>query len=187
MREAEMFIRADQAFTDVVAQITDEQWDEVVPSTPDWSVQELVNHVAQNNLSLLGEAGMSTEPGHDVLGEDPAAGWTDIADRAETEAEDMPESKAISLAFQTCDRVLHLWDLQGALGMDQTIDPKLAQFAYDTMLPHAEELAGSDAFGPAVPVPDDADVAAKLLGLSGRDPEVSGGDIHMTLGNDRSS
>ncbi|MBW4061525.1 maleylpyruvate isomerase N-terminal domain-containing protein [Candidatus Saccharibacteria bacterium] len=186
MREAEMFLRADQAFTDAVNMIDDEQWEEMVPSTPDWSVRELVNHVALNNLSLTEGAHMTAEPGTDVLGEEPAERWTEIAEAAEELAETADETMATSLAAQTGDRLLHLWDLNGALGRSQVMDPKVVQFAYDFMLPRAYQLANSDAVGPVVPVSDDADVSAKILGLSGRDPGVSEGDIHTTLGNDRS-
>ena len=188
MREAEMFIRADRAFTGAVNNVTTDQWHHKVPATPDWTVRELVNHVAHTSADFIASLGGDAPAGEDLLGDNPAQSWARIAQTAEDLAEACTdESKATGIAVQTVDRTIHSWDLQGAIGADQTMDPKLAEFAYETMLPNAETLAASGMFGVQVPVPEDADVSAKLLGLAGRDPGVSGGDIHMTTSNYRST
>jgi uncharacterized protein (TIGR03086 family) len=173
MRETEMFIRANQAFSDIVVQIEDDQWGEMVPSTPDWTIRELVNHVAHNNLCITEGKSLGTEDGSDALGDDPIETWSEIAEAAEEIAEYADSSKAQFYGAQTSDRLLHLWDLSGALGLNQTMNPKLAEFVYDFMLPNIDAISASGAFGPAINVSDDASVEAKLLGLTGRDPELA--------------
>jgi uncharacterized protein (TIGR03086 family) len=72
------------------------------------------------------------------------------------------------------DEVLvHGWDLAVATGQDYRADPGVAAAVLHqvTMLtqPGMEELRDGQ-FGPVVPVPDDAAVLDRILGLTGRDP-----------------
>jgi uncharacterized protein (TIGR03086 family) len=72
------------------------------------------------------------------------------------------------------DEVLvHGWDLAVATGQDYGADPEVAAAVLHqvTMLtrPGMEDLRNGQ-FGPIVPVPDDAPVLDRILGLTGRDP-----------------
>jgi hypothetical protein len=65
---------------------------------------------------------------------------------------------------------MHTWDLARATGQDDRLDPDFCAQAFAGMEPLADVLASSGQYGPRVPVPDDADVQDRLIGLIGRDP-----------------
>lgn len=183
MREAELFTQADQLFTDYVAEITDEQWSRRVPSTPEWTVRQLVNHVAQQNVKLTAALnGLSQEVPDNVLGEVPQTTWVELAQRAESAAAAVtdPSTKLQGasmeitagqrLGIEAAERTLHAWDLAHAIGANETLEPGLVQAVYDIMLPNADSLAASDSFGPAVEVGPDASLQDRLIAMTGRDP-----------------
>jgi uncharacterized protein (TIGR03086 family) len=66
--------------------------------------------------------------------------------------------------------VLHGWDLARAVGHDTVIDAALAHAIYEEILPEVERLRLQGAFGPAIPVPADAQIADRLVALLGRAP-----------------
>ncbi len=72
--------------------------------------------------------------------------------------------------FYTNDVVMHTWDLARATGQDDRLPRTFCQQSLAGMEPMADMLSSSGQFGPRVPVPDDADVQDRLLGLIGRDP-----------------
>jgi len=69
--------------------------------------------------------------------------------------------------------VLHGWDLARATGQSYEIDPVSAEavleFAAETARPEQAHLR-EGLFGPVVPVPPEAPVFERALGLAGRDP-----------------
>ncbi|GAA4992131.1 TIGR03086 family metal-binding protein [Kitasatospora paranensis] len=154
----------------------------------DWSVRELANHVASEQLwapALL--AGRTVaEVGDrfdgDVLGDDPAGVWTACAAAALAAfAEPGALQRTVHLSYgerpsldycreMTVDAIVHAWDLAVGVGADAGIDPAAAEFALAQVTPYADGLASSGVFGPPVPVPPGADAQTRLLGLLGRDP-----------------
>lgn len=99
--------------------------------------------------------------------QDPAA-WQGMATVAGAE---LP---AMVMGVVAADEVLvHGWDLAVATGQDYAADPGVAAAVLHqvTMLnqPGMEELRNGQ-FGPVVPVPDDATVLDRILGLTGRSP-----------------
>jgi hypothetical protein len=56
------------------------------------------------------------------------------------------------------------------IGVDDNLPADLVQGLWEEISPHAEEWRAIGVFGPAVAVPDDAGLQAKLLGLTGRQP-----------------
>ena len=72
--------------------------------------------------------------------------------------------------FYTSDVFLHTWDLARATGQDETLDPEVCANMLAGMEPLDELLRNSGQYGPAVTVPDDADVQTRLIGFIGRDP-----------------
>lgn len=98
---------------------------------------------------------------------DPAA-WEGMATVAGAELPSMV------MGVVAADEVLvHGWDLAVATGQDYAADPGVAAAVLHqvTMLnePGMEDLRNGQ-FGPVVPVPDDAPVLDRILGLTGRDP-----------------
>jgi hypothetical protein len=68
------------------------------------------------------------------------------------------------------DVFMHTWDLARATGQDERLDPQTCADLLAGMTPIEELLRSSGQYGPAVPVPDDADVQTRMLGFIGRDP-----------------
>ena len=71
----------------------------------------------------------------------------------------------------TADVFMHTWDLARATGQDDRLDPDFCAELLAGMEGIEEVLRASGQYGPAVPVPDDADVQTRMLGFIGRDPE----------------
>ena len=82
----------------------------------------------------------------------------------------LPGEMAASVAID--EVIVHGWDLATATGQYFEADPELLQVAYSFVQDSVEQNpAGTPGlFGPPVPVPDDAPLLHRLLGLTGRDP-----------------
>jgi uncharacterized protein (TIGR03086 family) len=70
--------------------------------------------------------------------------------------------------------VVHGWDLAQATG--QAFDPgeEATRAAHDFLAQSRADGAPSDIFGPVVPVPEQARLLDRVVGLAGRDPQWSG-------------
>ncbi|WP_416983970.1 TIGR03086 family metal-binding protein [Streptomyces sp. T028] len=100
---------------------------------------------------------------------DPAA-WTGMTRAG---AVDLPG--AVAGAVATDELVIHGWDLARATGQEYTPDPGALQASYAFLLAAADDPSrGGGIFGPVVPVPEDAPLLDRALGLSGRDPQWAG-------------
>lgn len=66
--------------------------------------------------------------------------------------------------------LLHGWDLAVATGQTLRVDEEAAAALYEDVAGRAEMARRFGAFGPEVPVPADAPLFDRALGLSGRDP-----------------
>jgi uncharacterized protein (TIGR03086 family) len=69
--------------------------------------------------------------------------------------------------------VVHGWDLARATGQQVSWDEELLTFLYDEVAKTAELGREMQAYGQEVPVPRDAPVLDRMLGLTGRDPHWS--------------
>ncbi|MDH2424097.1 TIGR03086 family metal-binding protein [Sphaerisporangium sp. TRM90804] len=164
-----------------VAMVGAEQWKAPTPCA-DWDVRALVNHLLVEQLwvpSLL-EGATVEEVGDrfdgDRLGEDPVASWTEAATAAHAAfAAPGALDREVTLSYgrtparrycmeMAADLAVHAWDLARALGVDERVDAGLMAAAYDSLAPYA----GSDIFGPPVPVPQDADPQTRTLAVTGR-------------------
>jgi uncharacterized protein (TIGR03086 family) len=96
---------------------------------------------------------------------DPAA-WTGT-----TRAGGVDLPGEVAGAVVTDELVIHGWDLARATGQDYEPDPAALRATHAFVTAAAEEPAGEGGiFGPAVPVPTDAPLLDRAVGLSGRDP-----------------
>ena len=66
--------------------------------------------------------------------------------------------------------VLHGWDLARATGQEYTPDAAALQASHDFLLASVDDPGRGEIFGPVVPVPADAPLLDRAIGLSGRDP-----------------
>ncbi|SFE64815.1 TIGR03086 family metal-binding protein [Streptomyces mirabilis] len=96
---------------------------------------------------------------------DPAA-WT-----GETRAGGVTLPGAVAGAVAADELVVHGWDLARATGQEYEPDEVALRAAYGFLAVAAENSGpGEGVFGPVVPVPDDAPLLDRVIGLSGRDP-----------------
>jgi uncharacterized protein (TIGR03086 family) len=179
--------RAMTEFDSRVRRVRPEQWDWGTPCK-EWTVRDLVNHLVHEQLwapELL--AGCTIEQvgdrfDGDQLGEDPLHSWV-LAAAAAREAWIAPKAllKSVHLSSgkapateygwqMTSDLAVHAWDLARAIGVDERIDPDVAEAVLEYIEPNAEPWAASGLFDPPVPVPADADAQTRLIALLGRTP-----------------
>ncbi|MGR4878166.1 TIGR03086 family metal-binding protein [Streptomyces sp. LARHCF249] len=157
---------------------------------PDYAVGDLLGHIAGLAAAFRDAARKDLGPTTDsdpgaaatslpagwreelprVLGElaeawrDPAA-WTG-ATRAG--GVDLPGEIAAAVAVD--ELVIHGWDLARATGQEYAPDQAALHASYAFLLAALEDEGRADIFGEVVPVPDDAPLLDRAVGLSGRDP-----------------
>jgi uncharacterized protein (TIGR03086 family) len=192
MSEADVFILAEQAFTRMVDQIRDDQWDTRIPagmtSRQDTTLREVINSHAYDDSwvpdTLAGKTieEVGSKYDGDLLGADPKATWHRITERSEEAVracDDLDRTVHLTygdfpareyLKHITSFRGLQAWDLAHAIGADDRLPDELVQGMWDEFAPEAEAWRGLGVFGPEVPVPADAPLQDRLLGLTGRQP-----------------
>ncbi|MCZ7457135.1 TIGR03086 family metal-binding protein [Streptomyces sp. WMMC940] len=67
--------------------------------------------------------------------------------------------------------LVHGWDLARATGQDYAPDEAALRVSYGLLAPAADDGGRGGMFGPVVPVPDDAPLLDRVIGLSGRRPD----------------
>lgn len=148
-----------------------------------WRARDVVGHLVGWFPEFLRSAtGIELAAGPPVE-EDPVAAWEvhasavqELLDGDSTATPfrhpivgEMPLPVAID-RFYTTDVFLHTWDLARATGQDERLDEQTCADLLAGMTPIEEVLRSSGQYGPAVPVPEDADPQTRLLGFIGRDP-----------------
>ncbi|MGW5852289.1 TIGR03086 family metal-binding protein [Streptomyces sp. NPDC055254] len=128
---------------------TDTAPDPAAPTPPDHWRQELPR--------VLGELAQAWQ--------DPAA-WTGMTRAGGV---DLPGDIAGAVAVD--ELVLHGWDLARATGQEYAPDPAALRASHTFLLAAVEDEDRAEIFGPVVPVPDDAPLLDRTVGLGGRDPD----------------
>lgn len=165
-------------FTELVAAVPD--WDARSP-VPDWRARDVVAHLTSWFPAFLEAGAGITLP---AAGDDPVTGWA-----AQTEAiQSVLDSPAaagqpftnrhmpgLTVAeaidqFYTSDVFLHSWDLARASGQPDHLDPDYCALLLAGMRPAEQAMRSSGHYGPAFPVPSDADPQTQVLAFIGRDP-----------------
>jgi uncharacterized protein (TIGR03086 family) len=174
-------------FTELVVAAPDDSWDRQSP-VAEWRARDVVGHLVEWLPPFL-EAGAGVRlPSGPSAEDDPVAAWQAHVDAVQSLLDDpstaqrtlsnphigeLPLDQAID-RFYTGDVFLHTWDLARATGQDVTLDPERCAHMLAGMEPMDEVLRQSGQYGPRVPVPDDAEIQAKLIAFIGRDPAWSG-------------
>jgi uncharacterized protein (TIGR03086 family) len=174
-------------FTELVVAAPDDSWDRQSP-VAEWRARDVVGHLVEWLPPFL-EAGAGVRlPSGPSAEDDPVAAWQAHVDAVQSLLDDpstaqrtlsnphigeLPLDQAID-RFYTGDVFLHTWDLARATGQDVTLDPVRCAQMLAGMEPKDEVLRQSGQYGPRVPVPDDAEIQAKLIAFIGRDPAWSG-------------
>ncbi len=197
MSEIDIFVLSERAFADVIDKVGDDQWEQ---RQPDWfqtgrqgdvSLREIVKYHAYDSAwvpdVLAGKA--STEVGDafdgDLLETDPKGRYRTFSDAAIAAAlslDDLDRTVHLSygdfpareyLKHITSFRVFRTYDIARWIGAGTELPSDLVQGMWDELLPEVETWRQMGVYGPAVPVPDDAPLQDRLLGLVGRDPEAT--------------
>jgi uncharacterized protein (TIGR03086 family) len=101
---------------------------------------------------------------------DPRA-WTGTAVAGGVE---MPAAVAALVALD--ELVVHGWDVARASGQHYDVDPASLEAVHGFVAQFSgpgQEESRAGLFGPVVPVPDDAPLLDRVLGMAGRDPNWS--------------
>jgi uncharacterized protein (TIGR03086 family) len=178
------------ALADVVSGVRDDQLTMPTPCT-EACLGDLIDHV--RGLSIAFSAAATKSP-LDSAGQGPSADasrlgtdWrTRVPEGLETLAGawrneaawvgmtraggvDLPAEIAGVIALD--EVIIHGWDIAVASGQSLRHDPRLVEAAFEFVRASVEQNPGGPGiFGPAVPVPHDATLIDRLIGLAGRDP-----------------
>jgi uncharacterized protein (TIGR03086 family) len=184
----QLFKHATAPVTEVVTRITPEQLGAPTPCA-EYDVRKLLNHLLYWGPSLEGAARKQTVPPPatpesemDIPGDwqpklaaqlavlteswsDPAAweGITHMGGPTELPA-------AMVGGMVTGEIVVHGWDLARATGQELSFDENLLAYVHKEVESGAEWGRDMGVYGPEVPVPADARLLHRILGLTGRDP-----------------
>jgi uncharacterized protein (TIGR03086 family) len=181
----ELVVLGLQAFTDRVALVPSDRWDDPTPCD-EWSVRDLVGHLVTEHLwaphlldgGTIAEAGDRFEGDH--LGDDPVGAWerTEEESAAAWSAVDLDQPVHLSSgdvpASEYADQMLldltvHGWDLARGAGLDERLEPRLVRHALAYARQHEDELASTGMFGEAYDTRSQ-DPQDQLLALLGRRP-----------------
>lgn len=197
MDEREVFIGANNACNASVQQIKDEQWDDTLPDGPEFkagqvtsmTLRTLVNYLAYDNAWMpdmmagrsMDDAGKERFDG-DLLGEFPKpnfASFVDEANAAVRSLDDLDQMVHFSygsfpardaLKHVTSFRGLRAYDIAKFIGADTTLPDDVVQGLWDEIHPDIELWRSAGIFAAEVPVPEDAPLQDRLLGMTGRQP-----------------
>ncbi|MPZ67678.1 MAG: TIGR03086 family protein [Pseudonocardiaceae bacterium] len=118
----------------------------------------------------------------DLLGADPKAGFAAIAKAACAAAQNLDDlDRIVHCSFGDFPAREYFWQINGfrglrahdlarVIGVEPNLPDELVQGMRDEISPNAEEWRAIGVFPAAVPVPEDAPLLHRLLGLTGRDP-----------------
>jgi len=195
MREQDVFVLAEQALRNVIDGVRDDQWAMEMPPTfarrgqSRVTLREIVNYHAYDDAWVpdmlagrtMEETGRTKLDG-DLLGDDPKGSFAAIVAAACAAARGLDDlGRTVHCSFGDFTAREYFWqinsfrglrahDIACVIGVDSTLPDALARGLWEEISPHAEEWRAIGVFGPAVAVPDDASLQAKLLGLTGRTP-----------------
>lgn len=193
MTIVETFIAAEQALTEVVNQIEAEQWEMPMPAEFETkalspiTLRQVINLHAYDDIwvpdTLSGKTieEVGTKYDGDLLGEIPKEAWQEIVDAAIAAVQTCDLDKVVHLSYGDYPaheylrhiisyRGLRAVDIARVIGVSDLLPEDLAQSLYDLFAPDQEAWREMGVFGPKVEVPADADIQAKLLGMTGRQP-----------------
>jgi hypothetical protein len=125
---------------------------------------------------LRDKAGVAPAPSPSAV-DDPAAAFRGIREAVQRVLDD-PATPADVVKYLDAalsfDLAQHWWDLAKATGQDATMDPQEVELLWASLSPMTAEWwkwqVDNGYYAPAVPVPEDAPLQDRVLGLIGRNP-----------------
>jgi uncharacterized protein (TIGR03086 family) len=198
MTEPQVYELALRTMTAVLKQVRPDQWDMPLPAsfarrdaTAVPTLREVVNYHAYNDAwapdmlsgRTMTEVGIDKYSG-DLLGDDPARSYAAIADEAARAALELDDlDRIVHCSFGDFKAREYLWqanyfagvrahDIGRAVGVDPRMPPELVEGLWEELSPNAVAWRAMGVFPPEVPVPADAPMLDRLLGMTGRDPQA---------------
>jgi uncharacterized protein (TIGR03086 family) len=173
------FTKAVSGFDAVVEQADPACWSNDSPCDG-WTAVGVVDHVIAVTGRIASAAGAPDVVYDD--GADPKARWGATRDAlldalnspgalekvGPTPFGEMSIDQLIGIA--TFDPLTHTWDLAQAVGVDAALDERVVAAAMATLEPMEAMMRETGRFGPKVEVSADADIVARYLAFSGRQP-----------------
>lgn len=141
-----------------------------------WSAQDVVAHVVDFSAQVLRDKAGVTDAPLFARFDEPAPAFRATRAVLERLLDDPATPPKVvtylvwSLGF---DLPQHGWDLATATGQDATMDPEEVDLLWGSLTGDPQQWDWQRAngwYGPPVPVPDDAPLQDRVLGLLGRDP-----------------
>jgi uncharacterized protein (TIGR03086 family) len=183
----------------LVGGVSDNQLGGVTPC-PAYTLGDLLDHVGGLSIAFTAAARKAELPGGSQGPSGDASrleeGWRDRIARdldalaaawAEPEAwtgtavaggVEMPAEVAALVALD--ELVVHGWDVARASGQPYDVDPVSLEAVHGFVAQFSgpgQEESRAGLFGPVVPVPDDAPLLDRVVGMAGRDPSWSRGSV----------
>jgi uncharacterized protein (TIGR03086 family) len=183
----------------LVGGVSDNQLGGVTPC-PAYTLGDLLDHVGGLSVAFTAAARKAELPGGSQGPSGDASrleeGWRDRIARdldalaaawAEPQAwtgtavaggVEMPAEVAALVALD--ELVVHGWDVARASGQHYDVDPVSLEAVHGFVAQFSgpgQEESRAGLFGPVVPVPDDAPLLDRVVGMAGRDPSWSRGSV----------
>jgi uncharacterized protein (TIGR03086 family) len=172
---ADQYRRRADAFEQLITNTLPERWDSQSPCTQ-WTARGVVAHVVDDSRRIVREQSVLPEVAPFADFDNPLAAFQ--AARAVIEqvlADPVTPEKAVvfmqwSLSF---DLPQHSWDLAKATGQDASLDPAEVELLWGSLSGNPrlwEWQRASGWYAAPVPIPENAPLQDRVLGLLGRDP-----------------
>ena len=183
----------------LVGGVSDNQLGGVTPC-PAYTLGDLLDHVGGLSVAFTAAARKAEPPGgsqgpsgdasrleegwRDRIARDLdalAAAWTEPqawTGTAVAGGVEMPAEVAALVALD--ELVVHGWDVARASGQPYDVDPVSLEAVHGFVAQFSgpgQEESRAGLFGPVVPVPDDAPLLDRVVGMAGRDPSWSRGSV----------
>jgi hypothetical protein len=198
--EPEVFALADHALNDVVQQIGDDQWQLAIPewiklgrvSRDGLTLRALLNYHAYDDAwvpamvagQTMDDVGDGKWKDEDLLGEDPKKNFAAIVETAVSAALAVTPGQLMQTAHLSFGdfsvqeyfwqisqfRAFRAYEFGVLIGVDPTLPEDLVAGLWEQLQPNVEHWRAIGVYGPAVPLPADAPLHDKLLGITGREP-----------------
>ncbi|MEU9209660.1 TIGR03086 family metal-binding protein [Streptomyces sp. NPDC048415] len=170
--------------------VTQEQLDGATPC-PGYAVHNMLGHLAGLAIAFRDagrkDLGRTTDTSPNVAVPDIEPGWREALPKAldgladawrdpaawtgMTRAGGVDLPGAVAAAVAADELVIHGWDLARATGQEYEPDAAALRASHEFLAAAAEDPSrGGGIFGPVVPVPGDAPLLDRAIGLSGRNP-----------------
>lgn len=158
--------------------IGSDDWETTVPSCPEWTIEELVEHVLGSHRSILALAGQpfAPEAGTELIARFAQAREAAIQalsnpDTADSRVESPLGEMTFAQLSDTLlcgDTLFHTWDLALATGQDENLDESSCRAVLDALRPYDDAIRAPGFFADKITPPAGADAQTQLLCFGGR-------------------